>query len=111
MNDWTIRVAAAADEDFQRVLEWTTEHFGKRQARAYAATVSQAIQALSQGPTTPRLTARPDIFRDIAVLHVARGRRKGRHFVVVRLRHRAKVVEVLRILHDSMDLARHIEEE
>jgi len=110
-ESWTIRIATAAEEDFQRILEWTVEHFGRRQAKAYAVTVSQAIQALSQGPTTPRLKPRPDIFRDVAVLHVARGGRKGRHFIVVRLRNRAKLVEVLRILHDSMDLARHIEEE
>ena len=45
-------------------------------------------------------------------LHVARRGRTGRHLVVYRTGTPAvdpPIVEVLRLLHDSMDLSRHIE--
>ena len=44
-------------------------------------------------------------------LHVARGGRKGRHFVLYRVNTQGptQVIDVLRLLHDSMDLSRHIE--
>ena len=43
-------------------------------------------------------------------LHVARKGRKGRHFVVFRVARDPDhdVIEVLRLLHDSMDLQRHL---
>jgi len=43
-------------------------------------------------------------------LHVARHGRRGRHFVVFRVGRESDhgVIEVLRLLHDSMDLQRHL---
>ena len=46
---------------------------------------------------------------DIASLHVARQGRKGRHLLVFRTHEQDGVIEVLRILHDSMDLARYLD--
>jgi len=42
-------------------------------------------------------------------LHVAPQGRKGRHLMVFRTHEQGGVIEVLRILHDSMDLARHLD--
>ena len=44
------------------------------------------------------------------VLHVARRGRQGRHFVLYRADSQAEtpVIDVLRLLHDSMDLPRHV---
>ena len=53
--------------------------------------------------------ARDEIAPGVCTLHVARHGRKGRHFVVFRVAE-GKIVEVLRLLHDSMDLARHVPE-
>lgn len=50
---------------------------------------------------------REDIGPGIHTLHVARQGRKGRHFVVFRPAPE-QTIEVLRLLHDSMDLARHM---
>ena len=43
-------------------------------------------------------------------LHVARGGRKGRHFVLYQVSEtaEARTIEVLRLLHDSMDAVRHV---
>lgn len=47
-----------------------------------------------------------DIAPGIRTLHVARQGRKGRHLVMFRVAPE-RVIEVLRLLHDSMDLSRH----
>lgn len=108
---WQVRLAAAAEADFRDIVEWTAEQFGPRQAEVYARTISAAIAALTAGPTIVGAKARADIADGVFTLHVARGRRKGRHFILFRATHdeATSVVDVLRVLHDMMDLPRHVE--
>ncbi|MGL1835130.1 type II toxin-antitoxin system RelE/ParE family toxin [Rhodocyclaceae bacterium SMB388] len=106
---WRIRLAHAAERDFVDILQWTTEHFSPRQARVYETTLRNALTALVHGPGAPGVRARPDLGVGVICLHVARKRRKGRHFIVFRAHDDKNLIEVLRILHDSMDLARHID--
>jgi toxin ParE1/3/4 len=107
---WTVRLTAAAEGDFQHILRWTVAHFGEAQARTYAETLSAAIEALAAGPTTSGATQRHDITKGLLTLHVARQGRKGRHIVLFRvgLDQEREVIEVLRLLHDAMDLQRHL---
>jgi len=109
-RSWAVRLTAAAGADFEDILHWTVEQFGEAQARVYAETLSAALEALTAGPTAPGIKARDDIARGLFTLHVARLGRKGRHFVVFRIgRDREReVIEVLRLLHDAMDLPRHV---
>ncbi|MCK6406917.1 MAG: type II toxin-antitoxin system RelE/ParE family toxin [Rhodocyclaceae bacterium] len=108
MANWTLRLAAKAEQDIADILAWTTEQFSRQQAEVYAETLSLALEALLEGPDIVDAQPRHDIAPDIHVLHVARKRRRGRHFIAFRpdKKHR---INVLRILHDSMDLARHFE--
>ena len=108
---WRIRMTAAAERDFQNILVWTSDHFGGRRARIYADTLSQAIRALTEGPDLAGSRKRNDIGEDIRVLHVARGGRRGRHFVLYRANSRVDppTIDVLRLLHDSMDLPLHVD--
>jgi plasmid stabilization system protein ParE len=32
MSQWTVRLSAAAEKDFQSIVEWTIEYFGETQA-------------------------------------------------------------------------------
>lgn len=107
---WTIRLAEAAGQDYQAILRWTVENFGRAQARTYAKTLNSALQDMAQGPDVIGARLREDIGPDIHTLHVARHGRKGRHFVVFRISPSpdASIIEVLRLLHDSMDLPRHL---
>ncbi len=107
---WTIRLAEAAGQDYQAILRWTVDNFGRAQARTYAKTLNSALQDLAQGPDVIGARLREDIGPDIHTLHVARHGRKGRHFVVFRISTSpdASIIEVLRLLHDSMDLPRHL---
>lgn len=104
---WRVRLAAQAEQDLRDIAIWMAEYFGAQQALHYVETVTQAIEALHDGPEILGARARDDIEPGIRTLHVARRGRKGRHFVVFRAA-RGEIVEVLRLLHDSMDLASHL---
>lgn len=101
-------LAGAAQRDFEDIVAWTLEEWGARQARTYAATIRAALRALRDGPSVAGV--RPEIGKAVHTLHVARGGRKGWHFVVFRSREATKLIEVLRILHDAMDMPRHVDE-
>lgn len=104
---WTVRIGRQAEQDYFEILQWTNKAFGDVQSRAYAETISLAIQALRDGPEVPGAKARDEIEPGIRTLHVARQGRKGRHFAIFRTGD-GQVIEVLRLLHDSMDLVRHM---
>lgn len=101
---WTVRLTASAEADFQSIIAWTSEQFGDRQAGVYAEILSAEIAALSAGPTTVGARERREIGKGLFTLHVARGSRKGRHFVLFRVGSNERQIEVLRLLHDAMDL-------
>ena len=109
---WSIRLAASAETDMQSILRWTKDRFGEAQARAYAQTLTAAVEALAKaGPNTVGAKARDEIARGLFTLHVARLGRKGRHFLLFRVSHddekHETTLDVLRVLHDAMDLPRH----
>ena len=104
---WKVRLGSEAEKDFRRILKHTADTFGARQAAIYKATLIDAVAALESGPDVPGSAARDEILPRLRSLHVARQGRRGRHFVMYRATS-GQVIEVLRILHDAMDLARHI---
>lgn len=103
---WTLRLATQANQDITDILAWTGVHFGAQPARAYAETLSLALELFLEGPDILGVKLREDIAPGIKILHVARNGRKGRHFVVFRVGGK-NLIDVLRVLHDSMDLPRH----
>lgn len=107
---WTVRLSATAEADFKDILRWTVANFGDAQARGYAETLSRALQDLTTGPDLFGVKRREDIGPDLATLHVARKGRNGRHFVAFRISAASgqHFIDVLRLLHDRMDLPRHL---
>ena len=106
---WRVRISAAAESDIRNILEWTHERFGRAQARIYSETLTHGIQTLTEGPHVVGSRRRDEIAEGLITLHVARGGRKGRHQVLYRVAENAsRTIEILRLLHDSMDLVRHV---
>ncbi|TAL84390.1 MAG: type II toxin-antitoxin system RelE/ParE family toxin [Candidimonas sp.] len=107
---WIVRLSASAEADYRQILLWTVENFGVLQARVYAETLMSNLKELSGGPEIIGVKGRPEIGSEIRTLHVARNGRKGRHFIMFRVDSipGQNVIDVLRILHDSMDLERHL---
>ena len=104
---WTVLLAYQAEQDFSEILQWTVRAFGRNQAEIYGRILIRAIETLSEGPEVLGSKARDDIFPGIRTLHVARQGYKARHFIVFR-GGTGQSIEVLRLLHDSMELARHL---
>jgi toxin ParE1/3/4 len=106
---WRVRLTAQAEADVAEILEWTAQQFGPVQAHRYAETLTSAIEALNEGPDVRGAKPRDEIAPGLLTLHVARKGRRGRHFLLFHVRDEAgrSVIDVLRVLHDAMDLARH----
>ena len=104
---WAVRLAEKAEHDLLDALVWTTDQFGALQADDYLETLTLALEALTDGPNIVGSKVRDDIGLGIRTLHVARQGRKGRHLVVFSLADE-QVIDVIRLLHDSMDLAKHL---
>jgi len=103
---WRVWLGAAAEIDFANILKWTAENFGPSQAGIYRDTLLQTIDELAEGPEIVGSKARDEIMRGLRTLHVARHGRRGRHFLMYRVK--KETIEVVRILHDAMELGRHL---
>jgi len=111
-----VRIAAPAFHDISDIWIWTVERFGHAAALRYEMLIDQAIADLAANPARPAAKERPDLMPGIWVYHLASSRthvpedqvvKSPRHFVM--FRHlQPGVIEILRILHDSRDLARHL---
>jgi toxin ParE1/3/4 len=104
---WSVRLGAAAELDFANILKWTADNFGARQSRIYQNSLVQAIGELSGGPDVAGSKARDDIMKGLRTLHIARHGRRGSHFLIYRSA-TGRTIEIVRILHDRMDLQRHV---
>lgn len=111
VQQWTVRLTASAEQDYEDILTWTLHHFGELQVVIYDETLSDALGALIAGPNILGVKHRDEIGAGIHTLHVARNGRKGRHFLILQIDHKAQTIDVLRILHDQMDLIRHLDDD
>lgn len=110
-RSWSVRLTAAAEADFKHIVRWSARQFGDKQAVAYRKTLSLALEALIDGgPDVVGVQQWDEVAKGLRSLHVARDGRHGRHFVIFRVRDGGEpgIVEVLRLLHDAMDLPRHL---
>jgi toxin ParE1/3/4 len=106
---WEVRLTADAAVDFDSILLWTAKHFGLEQAQVYAHTLADALAALRDGPEIVGAKQRRDVDEALYSLHVARNGRRGRHFILYRvaLNSDRPTIDILRLLHDAIDLSRY----
>ena len=104
---WRIVLSSEAEQDFVRILAYTRDAFGPGQEAIYETTILAAIGELDSGPNVLGSLARDDLRPGVRSVHVARHGRRGRHVLMYRAR-QEKVIDVIRILHDAMDFARHV---
>ncbi len=108
---WTVRIMDSAENDIRGAVRWSVHRFGEEQACVYAETLMLAVTELGAGPNLVGVKLRDEIAAGLLSLHVARHGRRGRHFVIFRIvDESARILEVLRVLHDAMDFPRHIPE-
>ena len=113
----TIRLSAAAESDILVVLARTDEQFGRIARLRYEALLATALQDVAADPHRPGSLARPELGAAVRSFHLRYSRQRARiaEGVVHRPRHlllyrilRPELIGVGRVLHDAMDLERHL---
>jgi len=93
-----------ARHDITEVLRYTLERWGKAQAREYRDLINAALRTIAADPSCGKLRgARPRVLS----YHIKQPGRDARHLLFYRVT-ASGVVEVIRLLHDSMDFDRHL---
>ncbi|MEH6691888.1 MAG: type II toxin-antitoxin system RelE/ParE family toxin [Pseudorhizobium pelagicum] len=112
-----LRLSSAADSDIVEILARTHENFGSGARLRYEWLLVTALKDLAADPHRNGTIARVDLAPDVRSYHLRHSRDRARHVtgIVRRPRHlilfrelQPTLVGVGRILHDSMDLQRHL---
>ena len=107
-----LRLSALAQADIAQVLSWTGHRFGGQAQERYARLISAALRDLATDPHCVGTVDRPELGEEVRSFHLRIVRRQAgvarpRHLIFYRVRE-ASIVEVGRVLHDAMELERHI---
>ena len=101
-----LRLSKRAVQDVEEVLVYTLAQFGERKYEQYKELIRQALADIAADPYRPPARHRPEIGVDIRTFHIARPGKKARHLFLYRVV-QDELVDLGRLLHDSMDLRRH----
>lgn len=106
---------AAAHDRFQIILR-SIEKFGVAAAERYSILIDRAIFDIASDPERAGSMSVRNVQPGVRSYHIALSRKRVTGRRVVEPRHclvykvSGNVVEILRILHDSMDMTRHLEQ-
>jgi toxin ParE1/3/4 len=111
------RLSNAAQGDVLDILAWTDERFGEVARLRYESLIVAALRDVARQLGRPGSLARPELGVSVRSWHLRLSRehvnpgvgivRRPRHFLVYRLE--PDLVVVGRLLHDAMELARHLD--
>lgn len=106
---WNVRFSGPALRDFSGIIEWTTREFGPAQAIRYEALIAAAADKLLRGPMVVPAKEWPAL-EGVRCLPVLEGRRRARHLLFFSWSGQGGQgsIQILRILHASMDPALHL---
>jgi len=89
-----------AEEDLINITEYTIKKWGYRQADKYNLEIENAYQIIKKNPFDLLCKSRDDILTNLRSINV------GKHAIFYRILNDT-TIEILRILHLSMDFKRH----
>lgn len=111
------RLAPEDEQDVEAILTWTHGQFGEELRLRYEELLVQAILDLADDPGRPGTLERSELAKGAKTYHLRHSRdhvsrsvgriRKPRHFLLYRVAGDG-TLEIGRVLHDSMDLTRHL---
>jgi len=113
------RLSAAAQSDIEGILAWSHEQFGAAARKRYEALIAAALRDIAAEPDRPGSIERPELGAAVRSWHLRLSRerartaagivRQPRHFLIYRME--SGLVAVGRVLHDAMELRRHLDQE
>jgi toxin ParE1/3/4 len=111
------RLSDTAQVDVINILAWTHEQFGEAARQRYESLIVAALRDVATQPDRSGSIARPELGAGVRSWHLRLSRhhvgtgaavvRRPRHFLVYRVEPALLVVG--RVLHDAMELARHLD--
>jgi toxin ParE1/3/4 len=114
-----VLIAPRARGDIASILAWTEEYFGPQILKRYGKLIATAIEQVAVNPERAGSMQRPEIAEGCRIYHLffsrkSAGRagdriRRPRHFLLYRVTE-SGVVEIGRVLHDSLELEAHLPE-
>jgi plasmid stabilization system protein ParE len=109
LGTWTVRLSITAEADYDEIPCWTAKRFGAAQTVSHGALVGETPARLERGPAARRDATTQRDRRGSRTLHPWH---HGRHFILFHIASEPdQTIDVLRIEHDAVDLARHVERE
>ena len=111
-----LRLTEAAETDIVEILAWSQAEFGAAARRRYERLIAVALSDIAIDPHRPGSLQRPELGEGVRSWHLrgSRERARGdgqivqrpRHFVIYRPAE--TVIVIGRVLHDAMELERHL---
>ncbi len=109
------RLTYAAQADIISILAWSHEQFGEEARQRYEALITAAIRDAAARNDELGRTVRPELGDGVFSWHLAQSRahsrggdvHRPRHFLICRWD--GVVLVVGRVLHDAMELRRHLD--
>ena len=92
------RLSAKSLEDLKSIGRYTLESWGREQRNIYLSKLDESFHILAEQPHLG--SARDEIRKGYRVYHVAR------HLIFYR--QKSTAIEIIRILHDRMDVETHL---
>ena len=119
-----LRIATTAKDDIEDLLAWSEGRFGVAARERYQDLLSRALLDIAGDMARPGMRFRPELGLNVFSYHLffsregaakqpGRARAKvlrPRHFLVGRIAEPG-LIDILRVLHDSMEVSRHLPEE
>jgi toxin ParE1/3/4 len=113
------RLTEAAEADIVDILAWSETEFGSAARIRYERLIVTALVDVATDPGRPGSLVRPELGPDVRSWHLrgSRERARGpngpvqrpRHFLIYRPLTAGRVA-IGRVLHDAMELERHLQE-
>ena len=109
------RLTRSARADIVSILAWSHEQFGEEARTRYQALIATAIRDAPSRRDDGGHQLRPELGEGVFTWHLSRSRLRSpggrvhrpRHFLVCR--RDADALVIGRVLHDAMDLGRHVD--
>lgn len=110
------RLSAAATEDIVQILAYTEENFGEIARIRYERLLIAALGDIAADPERIGSVARAELGAKVRSYHLrySRDRARTEHGIVQRPRHvilyrtTPEIIGIGRVLHDAMELERHL---
>jgi toxin ParE1/3/4 len=94
-----------AKADILEILRTTRAQFGPLQVPKYRALISEARQRIRENPNLGH--HREGLPADWRLFHISQRGRPARHFFLYVFNQTEARIDLLRVLHDAMDVPRH----